>query len=75
MVESELTLEFFQEGQAETLKAAVHVALLATAALCFSYNAVAWALRREEHLASNIMVYGLLTAYEAEQIRRHRRRE
>jgi hypothetical protein len=62
----------FQSGQAEPLKLAVHGSMGLLAALCCGYNAVAFALRREGHLAVNVALYGTLVALEARKVQHHR---
>ena len=69
-----MTEEFWRPGDSEVAKAMFHVALLALGAVCASYNAVAWARRRERHLGLNIMLYSGLVWYEGKQIVRHLRR-
>lgn len=65
-------MTFFDHGSHEGLKGGTHIALGTLAAVCFAYNGLAWLLRGESHLARNIVVYGVLLAYEAETVRRHR---
>ncbi len=60
-----------QHGEAEVVKASVHGALAGLAAVCCLYNAAAFALRRERHLAANMALYGALVAVELCQIARH----
>lgn len=62
---------FVDPGTAETTKGAVHGAVLTLAVLCGVYNGAAWRARRQRHLAVNVAVYGLLTAFEVFQIARH----
>lgn len=38
---------------------------------CLAYNSMAWGQRRERHLAVNVLVYGLIAAYEVDQMVRH----
>ena len=58
-------------GNAEKFKAGVHLALFALASMCLGYNAMAYAARRERHLAVNVLVYGSLAAYEVDQVYKH----
>lgn len=60
-------------GHAEQFKAGVHFGIFALAAMCFGYNLMAWAQRRDTHLAINVGVYGGLMEYERQQIVRHLR--
>ena len=58
-------------GTSEATKAAVHGALLTLAALCGVYNGCAWLKRRERHLATNLLLYASLVAFEAYQVTHH----
>lgn len=58
-------------GEHEDLKAAVHGGLLVFSAICFVYNVVAFAMRREPHLAMNAGVYGFVMELEIKQIAHH----
>jgi hypothetical protein len=49
----------------------VHVAALGIAALCSAYNAAAWLVRREDHLAVNALLYGVLIAWEQRHVAHH----
>lgn len=62
-------------GRHEPLKAAVHGALGALAAVCLAYNVAAWFLRDRpgRHLARNVVVYAGIAALELGQVRRHLR--
>lgn len=60
-----------RSGECEGLKASVHGGLLAFAAVCFVYNVVAFAMRREPHLAMNAGVYGFVMELEIKQIAHH----
>lgn len=62
----------FHNGHGERLKGGVHVVLGVTALVCFGYNVIAFALRREKHLAANSLLYGALAALEARKVRHHR---
>jgi hypothetical protein len=58
-------------GEQEELKTAIHAAMLGLSVLCLGYNVMAFARRRETHLARNIALYGALTAVEAIHVRHH----
>lgn len=60
-------------GELESVKRGVHVVTLACGVVCFSYNLLAWLVRRERHLAINAVIYGGLTALEIAQVRHHSR--
>ena len=62
----------FYPGKAEAAKAGVHGGLLGLALVCLGYNAIAFALRRESHLARNCVLYGSLAAIEVYQVSKHR---
>jgi predicted Co/Zn/Cd cation transporter (cation efflux family) len=64
--------EFFHPGSGERVKYAVHGGLFTLAAICASYNAVAWCLRGDRHLARNTAIYSALAALELAQMERHR---
>jgi len=61
-----------QRGEQEGLKRAVHGSLGALAVVCLVYNAVAWCQRHERHLAANVLLYGVLVAFEQRKVRHHR---
>lgn len=61
-----------RSGTWEPAKQAVHSVGLVFAAVCFTYNAAAWLLRREKHLAVNAAIYGGLTALEVAHVKHHR---
>jgi len=61
-------------GDAEWLKAGVHVGFCGLAVACLVYNAAAWLTRRERHLLVNVAFYAAVTAVEQTQLRRHWRR-
>lgn len=65
-------MSLFDSGQREGLKGAVHGALGLLALVCCGYNVIAWARRRDTHLAVNASVYGALTAYELAKVLHHR---
>lgn len=60
-------------GEAEGLKRAVHGSLGALAVVCLAYNALAWAKRRDRHLAVNVALYAALVAVEVRKVQHHAR--
>lgn len=64
---------FCQAGANEPVKASVHAALGTLAAICLAYNMAAFILRRERHLARNVLLYTGICALELAQVRRHLR--
>lgn len=58
-------------GEHETLKGSVHAALGLLAGVCAAYNVLAWAKRRETHLAVNAAIYGALVALECRKVAHH----
>lgn len=58
-------------GRAEPLKVGVHVALGVLAVTCAIYNAAAWGVRRERHLAWNTVLYSAVVGYELMNVARH----
>lgn len=64
-------LTVLDSGHAEPLKAVVHGAACALAAVMWAYNFAAWIRRREPHLAVNAAIYGLATIWEAGHVRHH----
>jgi len=46
-------------------------AALGIAALCGAYNAAAWLVRREQHLAVNAVLYAALIAFEHRHVVHH----
>lgn len=64
-------MTLLRSGDHEPLKAGVHGALGALALLCLGYNTAAFAVRRERHLARNIVLYGLLVAVEVAHVQHH----
>lgn len=67
-----MQLSVLQCGSCEPLKAGVHGTALGLFAVMGLYNAAAWLARREQHLAVNAILYGALTAWEQQQVTRHR---
>jgi hypothetical protein len=66
-----LDLDVLKCGNCEELKLGVHAGALALAALCGAYNAAAWLVRRERHLAVNAVLYAILVAWEQQHISHH----
>ncbi len=58
-------------GEHENCKAGVHGALGVMAAICLTYNALAYLRRKEHHLLTNTIVYGMVVALEIESVRHH----
>ena len=61
-----------QPGQYEVTKGAVHGALGLLAAACCVYNGLAWWERKQPHLFSNAILYGLVTVLEVAHVQQHR---
>lgn len=66
-------MSLFDAGHCEGLKGGTHAVLGTLAAVCVAYNAIAFCLRAERHLAVNVVLYGALTALEYEMVKHHRR--
>jgi hypothetical protein len=66
-----LDLDVLKCGNREELKLGVHAGALMLAALCGAYNAAAWLVRRERHLAVNAVVYTVLVVWEQQHISHH----
>ena len=64
--------EFVQPEQSNSVKAAVHGAMLVGAVACCLYNGAAYYYRRETHNGVNAVVYGLLIALEVVNVQHHR---
>ena len=60
-----------QSGNCERTKAAVHGVALAAAAVCGGYNIAAWLVRRERHLAINVLFYSAAVMLEIVHVRHH----
>jgi hypothetical protein len=58
-------------GNCEELKLGVHGTALALAVVMGAYNAAAWLMRRERHLAINAVMYSALTAWEIQHVAHH----
>ena len=66
-----LDLDILKNGKCEELKMGVHVGALGLFAVMGLYNAAAWLVRRERHLAFNAVVYAALIGWERQHIARH----
>jgi hypothetical protein len=60
-------------GSCEEIKVAVHAGALGLATIMGVYNAAAWLIRRERHLAINAVLYAALTAWEQGHVVHHLR--
>ena len=58
-------------GHAERVKYAVHFGLFGLASVCCAYNAAAWLVRKDHHLATNALLYLGLTLIEWEHMGHH----
>jgi hypothetical protein len=66
-----MDMKVLECGNCEPLKLGVHAAALGIAALCTVYNAAAWLVRREDHLAVNALLYAGLIAFEQRHVAHH----
>jgi hypothetical protein len=66
-----MTMKVLNCGSCEPLKITVHGAALGLAVVMGLYNAAAWLRRREQHLAVNAVLYGMLTAWEQKHVAHH----
>jgi hypothetical protein len=66
-----MDMKVLECGNCEPLKLGVHAAALGIAALCGVYNAAAWLVRREQHLAVNAVLYAALIAFEQRHVVHH----
>jgi len=66
-----MDMKVLECGTCEPLKLGVHAAALGIAALCTVYNAAAWLVRREDHLAVNALLYAALIAFEQRHVAHH----
>jgi hypothetical protein len=66
-----MDMKVLECGNCEPLKLGVHAAALGIAALCGFYNAAAWLVRREQHLAVNAVLYAALIAFEQRHVVHH----
>lgn len=62
---------FLSHGCADPFKGSVHATACGLSGLMCAYNVAAWLTRREQHLATNALLYGLATLYEIRQTRSH----
>jgi hypothetical protein len=60
-------------GECEPAKAAVHGVLMATVAVCATYNLAAWLKRRQTHLAINAVLYSAAVWWEHCHVEHHLR--
>jgi hypothetical protein len=61
----------FEKNQQEGFKALIHLALFGLSTAAQLYNASAWLMRRDSHLAVNVAVYTSLASFEAYQVYKH----
>ena len=66
-----MDLDVLRCGNCEPLKLSVHASALGLAAVCGVYNAAAWLIRREAHLAINTVLYIALTLWEQQHVAHH----
>ena len=66
-----MDMKVLECGSCEPLKLGVHAAALGIAALCGVYNAAAWLVRREDHLAINAVLYAAFMAFEQRHVAHH----
>jgi hypothetical protein len=64
-------MQILHAGQCEPLKAGVHGAIGALAAVCAVYNLCALGLRPKRHLAINAVFYTALVLVEVQHVRHH----
>lgn len=65
-------MNIFRSGCCEPLKEAIHTTALGLVALMGAWNLGAFLLRRESHLALNVLLYGALTIHEHRMVQRHK---
>jgi hypothetical protein len=58
-------------GNCEGLKLGVHATALGLSFVMGAYNAAAWLMRREPHLAINATLYAALAAWEQQHVAHH----
>lgn len=63
--------ELFYPGSCEPLKRGVHQVALGTAVVIGVYNGFAWALRREKHLAWNVLLAAVVGYVEYRNVKHH----
>ena len=66
-----MELKVLKCGNCEELKLGVHATTLGLVTLCGLYNAAAWLIRREQHLALNAVMYAALIAIEQRHVAHH----
>ncbi len=66
-----MAMKLLQCGNYEEFKLGVHATALGLASLMCAYNAAAWLVRRQRHLAVNAVVYAGLVAWERKHIAHH----
>ena len=66
-----MEISLLNKGSCEPLKAGVHAAALGLFAIMGLYNAAAWLVRRQRHLAVNAVVYSTLTVFEQKHVAHH----
>ena len=66
-----LDIKLLKCGNCEELKLGVHGMALALAVVMGAYNAAAWLLRRDKHLAVNAVLYTTLAAWEVQHVAHH----
>ena len=64
-------VSLFESGEHERLKLAVHGGMLGLSSACLYYNARAWTLRKEPHLAVNTVIYLVLAVIESRKTWHH----
>ena len=66
-----LDMDILKCGNCEELKIGVHASALGLAVVMGVYNAAAWLVRRETHLAVNAILYTGLAVWEREHVAHH----
>jgi len=64
-------LDILKCGKCEELKIGLHAGALGLAVVMGVYNAAAWLVRRERHLAVNAILYAAMVAWEREHVAHH----
>lgn len=64
-------MTLLQSGNRETFKGCYHGALGVFAAGALVYNLAAFSVRKERHLALNVLLYGALVALESRKTAHH----
>ncbi len=65
---------FCRSGEQEVVKGSVHAVTGLLALVMATYNATAWCYRRQPHLATNAILYGVVCGWEIKQTMHHVRR-